>query len=90
MLRLRVLGTRHAGAAAAADARARSAQEQLGAARGELAALHTEIAALRTDLSALREELVWAFAERKLEVDVPAPIVDLQALDEEPAVATSA
>lgn len=83
MVRLRVLGVWHAGAAAAADARARAAQEQLGAARCELAALWT-------DLSALRDELVWAFAERKLEVDAPVPVVDLRALDEGPVVATSA
>lgn len=83
MVRLRALGARHAGTAAAADARARDVQEQLGAARCELAAL-------RTDLSALRDELVWAFAERKLEVDAPAPVVDLRALAADPVVATSA
>ena len=35
----------------------------------ELAAVRTEAAALRRDLDALREELVWAFAERRLPLD---------------------
>lgn len=67
--RLRVLGIAHAAAAAAADMRSRRAQEQL-------AASLAEVAALRCDLAALREELVWAFAERKLVV--PAPVLDLR------------
>jgi len=68
--RLRVLGIAHAAAAASADVRARRAEEQLGAARAELTGL-------RADLAALREELVWAFAERKLATEsapVPAPV----------------
>jgi hypothetical protein len=73
LARLRVLGAEHAGAAAAADLRARRAEEALSATTQELAGL-------RTDLAALREELVWAFAERKLAVEAPAaetaPAVD--------------
>ena len=64
MARLRMLGAKHAAAAASADLRARRAEEQLGAATAELTGL-------RGDLAALREELVWAFAERKLDVCVP-------------------
>ena len=67
--RLRVLGIAHAAAAASADVRARRAEEQLAAARSELTGL-------RTDLAALREELVWAFAERRIET--PAAVIDLR------------
>ena len=64
MARLRGLGAKHAAAAAAAEMRARRAEEQLGATTAELAGL-------RCDLAALREELIWAFAERKLDVAAP-------------------
>ena len=39
----------------------------------ELAAARADLAAVKADLAALREELVWAFAERRLAVDAAAP-----------------
>ena len=74
--RLRVLGGRHAAAAAAAETAA-------GLAQGELAAVRCELAALRTDLAGLREELVWAFAERRLSVSgsASAAVIDLHAAE---------
>ena len=75
LARLRVLGAQHAAAAASADVRARRAEEQLGAVLGELSGL-------RVELAGLREELVWAFAARKLEVDAP---VEAPAQQEEKA-----
>ena len=65
LARLRVLGAEHAGAAASADLRARRAEQALSAATEELSGL-------RADFAALREELVWAFAERRLEAEAPA------------------
>lgn len=76
--RLRVLGAATAATAAAAEVRARRAEDQLGAARAELVGL-------RTDLAALREELVWAFAERRLPVDAPVTVVDLRAAEQRTA-----
>lgn len=35
----------------------------------ELAAAHEQVTALRRELDALREDLVWAFAERRLPLD---------------------
>ncbi len=60
-----------AGAAAAADRRARQTEARLAAAR-------VELACLRKDLAAVREELVWAFAERKLSAAARAPVRDLR------------
>lgn len=61
----------HAGAAAAADRRTRQSEARLAATR-------VELAGLRSDFAALREELVWAYAERKLAAASPAPVLDLQ------------
>ena len=50
----------------------------------ELAAARAEAAQVRDDLAALREELVWAFAERRLAVEAAAGtavVVDLTAKD---------
>lgn len=63
---------------AAADRRARQAEARLAAAR-------VELSSLRSDFAAVREELVWAFAERKLAAASPAPVRDLR-----PATATTA
>ncbi len=60
--RLRGLGAKHAAAAASADLRARRAEEQL-------TLVTSELTGLRADLACLREELVWAFAERKVDVE---------------------
>jgi len=42
----------------------------------ELADTRAQLAALRADVDALREELVWAFAGRRLPVE-PAPVTRL-------------
>lgn len=60
-----------AGAAAAAERRARQTEARLAAAR-------VELASLKKDLAAMREELVWAFAERKLSAAARAPVRDLR------------
>jgi hypothetical protein len=59
------------GAAAAADRRTRQSEARLAAAR-------VELTLLRSDFAALREELVWAFAERKVTAASPAPVLDLR------------
>ncbi len=59
-------------AAAAADRRARQSEARLAAAR-------VELSSLRADFAALREELVWAFAERKVTAAAAAPVLDLRA-----------
>jgi hypothetical protein len=89
MARLRALGARHAASAAAADLRARRAEEQLAAATSELTGL-------RADLASLREELVWAFAERKVDVesagsrgsDAPATAAVIDLRSQRPGAAT--
>lgn len=42
----------------------------------ELTAVRAEVSALRADLTVVREELLWAFAERRLPLDAPR-VVDL-------------
>lgn len=66
---LRASEERSAAAAVVAELRAERLER-------ELAAVRAELGALRTDLAVVREELVWAFAERKLPVDAPR-VVDL-------------
>lgn len=53
-------------AADAAEQRAQRAEERM-------AQLHDDVRALRVDVSAMCEELVWAFAGRRVDVDAPAP-----------------
>lgn len=55
---------RSTAAEVAAELRAQRLEEELAAAR-------TEVTALRRDLDALREDVVWAFAERRLPGSAP-------------------
>ena len=70
--RLRSTESLTVAAAVASELRAQRLERELAAARAELAEV-------RADLASLREELVWAFAERKLAVEAAAPavVVDL-------------
>lgn len=74
--RLRADERRSTAAAVAAELRAERLERELAAARTEVASARAETAALRADLTAFREELVWAFAERRLPVEAPR-VVDL-------------
>ena len=65
---LRVLGEQHAALAAAAEQRARLAEQRMDE-------MWVELAGLRGDLALLRDELVWAFARGQLDVDVRGPAV---------------
>ena len=67
--RLRTFEERSTAAAVAAELRAERLER-------ELAVVRAEVAALRRDVSVVREELVWAFAERRLPVEGPR-VVDL-------------
>lgn len=76
VVRLRSVESLTTAAAVQAALRAQRLERQLAAAR-------SEAAALRVELAGLREELVWAFAERKLEAEVEAapPVVTLAAVE---------
>ena len=73
--RLRAAEALAVAAAVAAELRAARLERELAAARAE-------VAVVRADLADLREELVWAFAERKVDVEAAADepvVVDLTA-----------
>lgn len=84
--RQRRLSATMAETAAAALVRAGRAEDlaalavsRTAAAESELAGVRGELAGVRAELSSLREELVWAFAEGRLPVEAPAPVlVDLR------------
>lgn len=81
--RLRSLGTMLAADAAAASARAHRAEEQARAARAEVHDLRVETDSLRGEVARLREEVLWAWAEKRMPTQAPmqepvAQVIDLR------------